>query len=119
MYLKMCRTKEDDYQIRVGTDKHSKGKLIDVGEIIPHPDYDAQKPTFDFGLMEVIHRLEYSRVVQPVGLPPSKRTLNDVSLSITGWGPVVMHIIQEILNNYTLTTIILTGYISKSPSRRV
>lgn len=65
----------------------STARLVEVGQVISHPDYDSNTFDNDIALLKLSNSLEFSREVAPVCLPPDPNNQYvGVTATVTGWG---------------------------------
>ncbi|XP_046748453.1 trypsin-7-like [Diprion similis] len=74
-----------NYRLSAGSADKSEGKLYEIKNATPHPNYDWYTIDYDMGIIEIDGEFEFGDNVQPVSLPdvePSAGTNGNV----TGWG---------------------------------
>lgn len=75
-------------QIRAGSEKYrSGGVIIQVKKIIQHEDFDYNTIDFDFSLLLLDEKFEFSETIQPIALPKQDEPVEDGTMSlVSGWG---------------------------------
>ncbi|KFB42848.1 trypsin [Anopheles sinensis] len=74
--------------VRLGSSRHaSGGTVVNVANVVQHPNYDSATTDFDFALLELEGELSFSEVVQPIALPEQDEPVEDGTLTtVSGWG---------------------------------
>nr|AAK48894.1 CUB-serine protease [Panulirus argus] len=69
------------------TDDTTTSRLVEVVQIISHPDYDSSTVDNDMALLRLGEALEFTREVAPVCLPSNPtEDYAGVTATVTGWG---------------------------------
>lgn len=86
-------------RIRAGSDMtKSGGVLVDVQKIHQHEKYDQFNIDYDYSLLQLAQPLNFSKSIQPIGLPDQDDPVEDDTMCIvSGWGNT-----QVILNTFSI-----------------
>ncbi|KAJ8962485.1 hypothetical protein NQ318_000873 [Aromia moschata] len=80
---------ESELQVRAGSSlADSDGELVNVAQIISHPDYNATTVDYDIAVLKLSTNITTSNAV-PIPLPESDSTIADgATVVVTGWGDI-------------------------------
>jgi trypsin len=78
-----------NYKVRSGSSRKSRGgTMTDAAEVIPHPEYDSKTLNYDYMLIKLATKLEFTQRQQPIKLAEenSKAYFEDEEVLTSGFG---------------------------------
>lgn len=83
--------------IRAGSTSHQKGgSIVQVKRLIQNEKYNSTQHDYDFGLIELTDKLNFSNNIQSIALPTTKDDVkNGTICSVYSWGNLPLRIIRK------------------------
>lgn len=74
--------------LRVGSRfKDSGGQLITVDELVIHPNFYQPKLSYDFAIMKLSEKIEFTEDCHPIRLPKeNQKVADELKCTVSGWG---------------------------------
>lgn len=93
--------------LRIGSALKSEGgQVINITEIVSHPNFDRVRLTYDFTLLKFGERIKFNDFVQPIRLPEEGDNLPDgTECLVSGWGKMENEVKPSQLRSVAVYTV--------------